>query len=109
MSDKYQTLSEMLQAWFGGGVTTLIAALTGRLMWHTAEVRRSKRSFFGWELLWELPFAVGMGLIGEGVATYIDAGPLLRPAIVGGLAYLGPRGTEVLLAKLLRPARQDLS
>ncbi|MDI7924618.1 phage holin family protein [Ferirhizobium litorale] len=96
MPEKYQSLVEMLIAWFGGGLTTLFAAATGRLMWHTIEVRKAHRKFFGKELCWELPLAVGMAIIGEGVAIWLEAGPLLRPGIIGGLAYLGPRGMEVL-------------
>ncbi len=30
------------------------------------------------------------------VDIWIDAGPLLRPTIVGSIAYLGLRGSEVL-------------
>lgn len=99
MPEKYQSLAEMLNAWIGGGLTTIVAAITGRLMWHATEVRRSRRKFFGKELAWELPLAAGMAIIGEGVAIWIEAGPLLRPTIVGSLAYLGPRGTEVLFAR----------
>lgn len=99
MPEKYNSLVELLNAWFGGAFTTLVAAITGRLMWHTVEVRRARRKFLGRELCWEFPFAVGMALFGEGVAMYLDVGPLLRPAIVGGLAYLGPRGAEVLFMR----------
>ena len=78
MPEKYQSLAEMLNSWIGGGLTTIVAALMGRLMWHTNEVRRSRRKFFGKELAWELPLAAGMAIIGEGVAIWIDAGPILR-------------------------------
>ncbi|CAN7506227.1 phage holin family protein [Pararhizobium sp. LjRoot238] len=100
MPEKYQSLAEMLNAWIGGGLTTIVAAVMGRLMWHTTEVRRSHRKkFFGKELAWEFPLAAGMAIIGEGVAIWVDAGPLLRPTIVGSLAYLGPRGSEVLFLR----------
>lgn len=99
MSDKYATLTEMLNAWWGGGITTLVAAIMGRMMFHSTETRSGRRKFFGPQLLWEAPMAVGMALIGEGVCFYLEAGPLLRPMIVGGLAYIGPRGAEALFMR----------
>lgn len=69
MSQKYTSLVELLNAWFGGAATTLIAVLAGRLMWHTNEVRKMRRKFFGKELLWEMPIAVGMAFIGEGLGS----------------------------------------
>lgn len=101
MSEKYQTFTEMLNAWWGGGITTFIAAFFGRLMFHQTEVRNGRRNFLGPEMIWELPLAVGMALIGEGVCFYLEAGPMLRPAIVGALAYIGPRGAEALIMRWL--------
>ncbi|AGA08374.1 hypothetical protein C770_GR4pA062 (plasmid) [Sinorhizobium meliloti GR4] len=59
MSQKYSSLIELLNAWFGGAATTMIGALVGRLMWHTNGVRKMRRKFFGKELLWEMSIAVG--------------------------------------------------
>ncbi|MCV9967040.1 hypothetical protein OIU34_34990 [Pararhizobium sp. BT-229] len=61
MPEKYLSLAEMLDLWIGGGLTTIVGALMGRLMWHTTEVPRSRRKFFAKELAWELPLAAGMG------------------------------------------------
>ena len=81
-----------LHSIFGGAAATLIGAFAGRLMWHSAEVRRGHRRFLSKELLWEIPIAVGMALIGEG------RGRLYRP---------GPARRDRLCcpARLSRPAR----
>lgn len=85
----------------GGAVTTLAGAVAGRLMWHSGEVRSGKRQFFGKELLWEAPVAVGMAIIGEGLAGYMDLAQPASTALVAMLAYLGPRGAEALMGKWL--------
>lgn len=74
MSQKYSSLIELLNAWFGGAATTMIGAMVGRLMWHTNEVRKMRRKFFGKELLWEMPIAVGMAFIGEVFGVVVGAG-----------------------------------
>ena len=71
---------DMINSFFGGAVTTLIGAFTGRLMWHSGEVKLGNRRFFGKELLWEIPVAVGMALIGEAAARYIG---LSQPVSTG--------------------------
>ena len=88
---------EMINAVFGGAVTTLIGAFTGRLMWHSGEVKLGRRKFFGKELLWEIPVAVGMALIGDAAANYIGLTQPVSTGFVATLAYLGPRGAESLL------------
>ena len=92
---------EMMTSFFGGAVTTLIGAFTGRLMWHSGEVKLGRRRFFGKELLWEIPVAVGMALIGEAAARYIGLSQPVSTGFVATLAYLGPRGAEALLAAWL--------
>ncbi|CUH61546.1 phage holin family protein [Thalassobacter stenotrophicus] len=92
---------DTMNALFGGAVTTLIGAFTGRLMWHSGEVKLGNRCFFGKELLWEIPVAVGMALIGEAGARYIGLSQPVSTGFVATLAYLGPRGAEALLAAWL--------
>lgn len=91
------TLVEVLDLWVGGAATTLLGAFAGRLMFHATEVKRGKRRFFGRELVWELPIAIGMAIIGEGAAAYFDLPPTVSTGLIAALAYLGPRGVEVLL------------
>lgn len=99
MTDKQQTVVDLLQAWFGGAGTTLIGAALGRFMLHVSEARKAKRKFFGPELVWELPIAIGMAIIGEGMAAYLSLGHPTSTGLVAALAYLGPRGAEVLFMK----------
>ncbi|MDP7150214.1 MAG: phage holin family protein [Paracoccaceae bacterium] len=88
---------ETINHLFGGAITTLIGAFTGRLMWHSGEVKLGNRRFFGKELLWEIPVAVGMALIGDAAANYIGLTQPVSTGFVATLAYLGPRGAESLL------------
>ncbi|MBD9372126.1 phage holin family protein [Rhizobium sp. ARZ01] len=99
MPDKYNSLVGLLDAWFGGAFTTLIGAFIGRIMWHAQEVKKARRKFLGRELIWELPIAVGMALIGEGLASWFQFGQPVSTGLVAALAYLGPRGAEVLFMK----------
>lgn len=92
---------ETLNSLFGGAVTTLIGAVTGRLMYHSGEVKLGRRRFFGKELLWEIPVAIGMAIIGEGIASYLGLGQPVSTGLVATLAYLGPRGAEALLTAWL--------
>ena len=91
------SLIETLHGLLGGTFTTLIGAFTGRLMWHSGEVKLGNRKFFGKELLWEIPVAVGMALIGDAAANYIGLTQPVSTGFVATLAYLGPRGAESLL------------
>ena len=92
---------DMINSAFGGAVTTLIGAFTGRLMYHSGEVKLGRRRFFGKELLWEIPVAIGMAIIGEAVASHLDLGQPVRTGLVATLAYLGPRGAEALMTAWL--------
>jgi hypothetical protein len=88
---------ETINHLFGGAITTLIGAFTGRLMWHSGEVKLGNRRLFGKELLWEIQVAVGMALIGDSAANYIGLTQPVSTGFVATLAYLGPRGAESLL------------
>ncbi len=88
---------ETLHGLLGGTFTTLIGAFTGRLMWHSGEVKLGRRRFFGKELLWEIPVAIGMAIIGEAVSSYLGLTQPVSTGVVATLAYLGPRGAEALL------------
>ena len=99
------TIVGVLQNMFGGAATTIIGAMMGRLMWHTSEVKKQNRRFFGKELLWELPVAFGMGVFGEGAADYFQLSDTAGVALIVALAYLGPRGIEVLFTRWFEPKR----
>ena len=92
---------ETINSFFGGALTTLIGAFTGRLMYHSGEVKLGRRRFVGKELLWEIPVAVGMALIGDAAANYMGLTQPVSTGFVATLAYLGPRGAEAVLASWL--------
>lgn len=96
-----QGFLETLNSLFGGTVTTLIGAFTGRLMYHSGEVKLGRRRFFGKEILWEIPVAIGMAIIGEAVASYLALGQPVSTGLVATLAYLGPRGAETVMTAWL--------
>ena len=46
---------------------------------------------FSWSLLWELPVALGMGVIGKGLADYCNLTGFPSYSVTIGVAYVGPR------------------
>lgn len=107
MQEKYTPLIELLNAWFGGAATTLIAVFAGRLMWHTNEVRKLRRKFFGKELLWEMPIAVGMAFHRGGAGELAALGQPMATGMIAALAYLGAAGVSGAVHVLVRRARRE--
>lgn len=99
MSNEPQTIVQFLDAWVTGPITTIFGALMGRYMWHSSEVKKGNRKLFGREVVWELPIAVGMGVIGEGVGAYFGLNHTVTTSLVAFMAYLGPRGAEALFSR----------
>ncbi len=85
-------LIDALHKLLGGAGTALVAAVVGRLMWHAVEVRSRRRPAFGLFLVWEVPMAIGMALIGDGAGEYLDLTDSQTVALIAVLSYLGPRG-----------------
>ena len=102
MPEKATGLVQAIEALWGGAVTTLFAALEGRLMNHSGEVRLGRRRFLGRELVWELPVAVGMAIVGEAAAAWLGLSAPVSTGVIAAMAYLGPRGAEVVVEKILR-------
>lgn len=75
-------------------------AAAGRLMWHVGQVQDRKRRFWSWALLGEGAIAIGMGVIGGGLAEYLALEGKASAALIAAVAYLGPRGTEAALRTL---------
>lgn len=84
---------------FGGGGLAMIGAVAGRLMWHVSEYRKRRRKLLSVDLLWELPIAVGMGFIAEGISSYFQFNNEVTVGLIVGLSYLGPRGIEAIFEK----------
>lgn len=101
MQEETKGIVDALTAIFGPAAVSLVAAAVGRLMYHTGEVKAKRRKLFGRELIWEVPVAVGMAFVGEGVAAYLQLDHAARTATIAVLAYLGPRGAEALLSRVL--------
>lgn len=97
-----KTLVEVVAAWGGPALASLFAALIGRLAYHSTEVKAGRRAFFGREVLWELPIAVFAAIIGDALASYMGWQSPVSTGVVATLAYLGPRGSEALITRLIR-------
>ncbi len=89
-------LIEAINTALGGAATALAAAIIGRGMFHAQEVRARRRPILSWDLIWEVPLAVGMALIGEGLAEYWELSRSVGTALIAVLSYLGPRGVGAL-------------
>ena len=70
---------------------SIAAALLGRLAW-LGERSCQGRRFWTWRLLFELPTAFIMALIGHGIAEYFEQGNMASLGLISVLSYLGPRG-----------------
>jgi len=88
-----------MQAIFGGGVTTLIAAGLGRLVWHSQEARAGRRPWIGWHLVWEAPTAVAMAVVAEAGASWAGLPQTVTTGVVAVVSYLGPRGLFDLIER----------
>lgn len=77
------------------GVTAGGLGLLGRLL---ALAHNAGRPM-GWSLLWEVPIAIGMGIVGKGVAEYLAVDGFQHYAVVIAVAYTGPRVIDLLLAR----------
>ena len=102
MSDEFGSgLITWLDAMLGGAATTVVAAVVARLAYHGQQVRQQSRRIFGVELLFELPIAIGMALVGDALASYLSVSHTASIGVVAALAYLGPRGAQALLDRWL--------
>jgi len=93
------TITETLEALVGGAMTTVIAGISGRLMFHSMEVKNKRRKFLGRELIWEMPVAVGMALIAESLTIKLGLDASMRTGVIAAIAFLGPRVIEELFNK----------
>jgi hypothetical protein len=77
------------------GIGAGLLGLLGRIL---ALAHNSGRPT-GWSLLWEVPIAIGMGIIGKGVAEYLEVRGFQHYAVVIAVAYTGPRIIDLALAR----------
>lgn len=69
--------------------------MLGRLL---ALARASSRPT-GWSLLWEIPIACGMGVVGKGLAEAVGVDGFQHYAVVIAVAYAGPRMIDIILVR----------
>lgn len=100
MQEETKGIVDLINSLWGGAVSSLIAAFVGRAMYHGQEVKAGRRKAFGWHVLWEIPSAVGMAFVGEGLAAYLALHPPATTAIIAVMAYLGPRGSQALIERV---------
>lgn len=77
----------------------MLAAFTGRAMYHAGEVRAKRRPIWSRDLIWELPTAIGMALIGNAAAKYMLWSDEIGVGVIAVLSYLGPRGAGAMLER----------
>ncbi|WP_085595922.1 phage holin family protein [Thalassospira sp. MCCC 1A01428] len=84
-------------------------AMIARLLWHQRLVRLGQRRFWSWELLWEVPTAAFSAIVGAGIAAYLSLDGDQSLAVIGICGWLGPRGAEALVDRILQTyvARQS--
>ena len=70
--------------------------LLGRMLAYAHADRRP----IGWSLLWELPVALGMGVIGKGVADWATLDGFLEYGLTIAVAYVGPRFVDLVVARV---------
>ena len=59
----------------------------------------SNRRPSGWNLLWEIPLAIGMGVLGKGVADHFAFTGFTNFAIIIAVSYTGPRLIDIVLER----------
>ncbi|SEO27647.1 LydA holin phage, holin superfamily III [Gemmobacter aquatilis] len=99
-------LIDALRALWGAAATTLLAAVLGRLVYHSGEARAGRRPWIGWHLIWEVPTAVAMALVAESLAQYLGLSPQVTTGVVAVLSYLGPRGARDIVESTIGKAKR---
>lgn len=92
--------TDLVQAAWSFVATWGLAGL-GRLLFHVQEVGKGRRRFVSWHLLWETLTALSIGFVAEGVTAYFDLSGKVAIAVIIVVSYLGPRGIEALIERLM--------
>lgn len=72
-------------------------AIIARWLWHHRQWRLGRRRLFGADLVWELPAAVFGAVVGGGISEWAGLTGMASQAVVGVVAWFGPRGIEEVL------------
>ena len=77
-------------------------AAVGRLLFHARQVQQGRRRLFSKSLLLELPIALGMGMVGAGIAEWWGFQGQVRDAILVSAGFVGPRAIEQTIERMLK-------
>lgn len=91
-------LKDILQ----GSSLSFVWAGVGRLMFHARQVQQGRRRLFSKSLLLELPIALGMGMVGAGIAEWWGFTGQVRDAVLVSAGFVGPRAIEQMLERGLK-------
>ena len=72
------------------------------LLGRALRLARADRRPLGWSLLWELPVAIGMGIVGKGLADYAGLDGFPEYAVTISIAYVGPRVIDLAIGEIER-------
>ena len=86
----------------GDAATALIAAFSGRAMYHAGEVRARRRLILSWDLAWEIPTAVGMAIAGDALGSYLGFTREVTVGLIAVPSSLGPRGAGATVERWAR-------
>lgn len=103
----FEKLPPDLQQATMGGIATFFLAFLGRLAYHVQEVGLKRRKFWSPHLFWEVFTALAIGFVADGLAAYLGLTGKPVTAVIIVVAYLGPRGLESILIRLLEAYAQQ--
>jgi len=69
--------------------------MLGRMLALAASTKRP----IGLSLLWEIPLAIGMGVVGKGIADAFTLVGFSNFAVIIAVSYTGPRLIDIALAR----------
>jgi len=96
-----QLLPPDLRQALWSGILTFLLAWIGRMTYHIRQVQKRQRSFWSAHLLWEVPTALAIGFIADGVADYFALHGKAAIAVIIMVSYLGPAGIEAIILRLV--------
>ncbi|WP_283178645.1 phage holin family protein [Gemmobacter sp. 24YEA27] len=88
-----------INQFIGGAATALLAAFSGRAMYHAGEVRARRRPILSYDLIWEIPTAVGMAIAGDAPGAHMGLSREVTVGLIAVLSYLGPRGAGAMVER----------
>ena len=96
-----EAIQQALESAWGMISGFIFTALLARLLWHVRQVKMRQRKLFSVDILWEIPVAILAIIFGAGIADYFGIDGMAAQAIVGAMAWLGPRGVEDIVCRII--------